>query len=66
MSDIYLISKSVPCPLCNQGRATMADLASVILYSDKYKCYACGSFSKIKDWLGKYVGIIKDVKDEIL
>ena len=63
MIYIYLIPKSVPCPICGSGRATIGELALDMArnYSYEYKCYACENSSRIIDWIGKYVGVIKNV-----
>lgn len=63
MSDIYLIPFTVPCPSCGEMQR-VATLASVLDVQDYAYCPFCKARHPIKDWLGKYVGMIKDVKDE--
>jgi len=69
MSDIYLIPKSLPCPLCGIHE----DVAFVTKTFSKthripdmcyYRCGTCNKFSSFKEWFGKYFGLIKDIKDD--
>ncbi len=64
MSDIYFIPKTVSCPICGNKSVLIGDLIIAYTYSSIFKCYVCGNFSKIIDWINKYAAVIKDVKDE--
>lgn len=59
MNNIYLIPNSVPCPKCGWYER-ISDLE--IGESNVHRCPACRVYSLIKDWLGKRVGMIKDIK----
>lgn len=62
MSNIYLIPLKVPCPRCGVDIETYK--FSLVKDSTIYVCDNCTHIDTITNFLGKYVGMIKDVKDE--
>jgi len=62
LDNVYLMPEYIKCPTCG-FKYTLYDVLTGLLFDDKIICVNC-SGTITKNYVGKFLGVIKDVRPE--
>lgn len=63
-TTIYFISPTISCPSCGTKYNTLELLSFFVIPDMVLYCLHCSQFKFTRDYVGKFVGAIKDVSLE--